>query len=160
MGWGNSILNNFWAKLISLILAIATWFYIFDLVNSDSVVQRTETVEDVFARYKFIMKEVPVKPVYFGRSPDGYRIDLDKVVIKPAMVAVFGPEDLIGEVNELRTDKINLGEYTRSAQIRLGLQSDTKFLQLQDKMVDVFLPVESVEQDKPTPNKTNLTGQE
>ncbi len=153
MGWGNSILNNFWAKFISLILAVATWFYIFDLVNSDSYMQRTETVEDVFSRYQFIMKEVPVKPVYFGRSPSGYRINFDKVVIKPAIIAVFGPEDIIGEVNELRTDKINLGEYTRSAQIRLGLKSDTKFLQLQDKIVDVFLPVESVEKDKAVSGK-------
>ena len=68
MRWGNIIFNNFWAKVISLVLAIATWFYVFDLINADSFLQKKQTVEEVFSQYNFIVKEVPVKPVFWGKA--------------------------------------------------------------------------------------------
>ncbi len=63
MKFGNIFFNNFLAKIISLILAVLTWFYVFDLINSDSFHQKKESVEDIFSRYKFVVKEVAVKPV-------------------------------------------------------------------------------------------------
>jgi YbbR domain-containing protein len=144
MRWGKVITNNFWAKIIALILAVATWFYVFDVVNTDSYLQKEETAEEIFARYKFIVKEVSVKPVFAGKSPEGYRVAFEKVIIDPSKVSVFGPQEVIEEVEELRTDKINLGEYTRSTKLELGLQSDVKFLQFDDKVVNVYVPVEPV----------------
>ena len=70
----NVIAHNFWLKIISLVLAIATWFYVFDLVNPVSFTQRQEKPEDVFARYQFTIKEVPVKLVFTGKTPEGYRV--------------------------------------------------------------------------------------
>ena len=142
MNWKSIILNNFWPKVISLILATATWFYVFDLVNSDSFSQRKATVEEVVSRYDFIVKEIPVKLVFSGKSPKGYQVLFDEIKIVPARIAVFGPKEIMGGVNELETDKIFLGEYTRSTQLRLGLHSDVKYLQIKDKVVDVYLPVE------------------
>lgn len=144
MRWGKVITNNFWAKVIALILAVATWFYVFDVVNTDSYLQKEETAEEIFARYKFIVKEVPVKPVFAGKSPEGYRVAFEKVIIEPSKVSVFGPQEVIEEVEELRTDNINLGEYTRSTKLELGLKSDVKFLQFDDKVVNVYVPVEPV----------------
>lgn len=143
------ITNNFLAKIISLALAIATWFYVFDLVNSDSFIKKNETIEDVFSRYKFIMKEIPVKPVFSGKSPEGYRVLFDKVKIEPAVISVFGPEEAMDDLEGLQTDKINLGEYTRSVKLSLGLNSDIKFLSISDKVVDLYLPVEPVQTGPP-----------
>ena len=148
MNWGNMIFNNFWPKVISLILAIATWFYVFDLVNVDSFSQRTESAEDAFARFKLVVKEVPVKPVFVGRSPAGYRVMFDKVVIAPSKISIFGPEEILENVSELSTDKINLGEYTRSSKLNLGLHSDSKALNVDNKVVDVYLPVEVTDKTK------------
>ena len=148
MKWTSIITNNFLAKLIALALAIATWFYVFDLVNSDMFSQKRETAEEVFLRYNFIMKELPVKPVFYGKSPEGYRVAYDKVKIEPSRITVFGPEEILEDVAELETDRISLGEYTRSAQLKLGINSGKKGLELKEKVVDVFLPVETVEEDK------------
>lgn len=150
MGWANSIINNFWAKLISLILAIATWFYVFDMVNSDSFLQKEETVEDIFSRYKFVVKEVTVKPVFFGTSPKGYRMIFDEVKVDPSRISIFGPKDIVKDVEELKTDRINVGEYTRSVKLSLGLHSNKKLLQLEGKLVDVYLPVVKVEVEAET----------
>ena len=141
------MLNNFWPKLISLILAVATWFYVFDLINNDAFVQRKETLEDVFSQYKFVTKEVPVKPVFMGRSPEGYRVVFEKVIVKPSNITIFGPKVVVENVDDLKTDKINIGEYTRSVKLELGIHSNAKFLQTQNKVVEVYLPVEPVTED-------------
>jgi YbbR domain-containing protein len=141
------IFHNFWPKVISLVLAVATWFYVFDVVNTDSFSQKKGTVEDVLSRYQFTVKEVPVKPVFTGKSPSGYKVNFEKVTVEPSSIAVFGPRDVIDDVEELRTDKINIGEYTRSAKLQLGIKSDVKFLQIKDKVVDVYVPVEPMSVD-------------
>ncbi|MBD3426113.1 MAG: hypothetical protein GF409_02655 [Candidatus Omnitrophica bacterium] len=148
MRWGKIILNNFWAKLIALALAVATWFYVFDVVNTDTYIQKEETSEEIFSRFNFVVKQVPVKPVFWGKSPQGYRVVFDKVKVEPARVSIFGPSEVIESVDELRTEKINLGEYTRSARLQLGLRSDVKFLQFDDEVVDVYLPVESAGEEQ------------
>ncbi|MFH1836819.1 MAG: YbbR-like domain-containing protein [Candidatus Omnitrophota bacterium] len=153
MGWNNIIFNNFLAKIISLVLAVATWFYVFDVVNRDSFIQKKETVEEVFSRYKFVMKEVPVKPVFEGRSPEGYKTIFEKVKIEPAIISVFGPEEIVEDLDGLETETINLGEYTRSIKLSLGLQSDIKFLSINDKVVDVYLPIEPEKAATPKPQE-------
>ena len=144
----NLIFNNFWPKLISLVLAVATWFYVFDLVNTDSFLQKKDSMEDVINRYNFVVKDVPVKPVFTGKSPNGYRVAYEKVLVEPGKVSVFGPDELISGLKELRTEKIDLGEYTRSVHLRLGVSSDIENLGMPEDAVDVFIPVEPLERAK------------
>ncbi|MFC1548467.1 CdaR family protein [Candidatus Omnitrophota bacterium] len=141
MRWGRALFHNFWPKLIALVLAIATWFYVFDLVNIDWYSQRKETVEEIFSRFKFTVKEVPVKPLFIGKTPSGYRVAFEKVKVDPPRISIFGPEEVLEGIDELSTEKINLGEYTKSVRLQLGIQSDVKFLNFKDKIVDVYLPV-------------------
>jgi len=145
MNLGKIIFNNFWAKIIALVLAMATWFYVFDLVNTDSFMQKKERVEDIFSRYKFVVKEVPIKPVFSGKAPSGYVNDFERVVITPSKISIFGPEDVLEDVTELRTDKIDLSEYTRDANLKVGFSSDVKDLGIEGKVVDVFLPVQPLQ---------------
>lgn len=135
------ITHNFWLKIISLILAAATWFYVFDLVNPVSFTQKADKPEDVFARYQFTIKEVPVKLVFTGKTPAGYRVEYDKVRVVPSDIAIFGPEEIVEDIDELRTERIDLGDYTRTTRVQLGVVSDVKMLQFKDKAVDVYIPV-------------------
>ncbi|MBU0570937.1 MAG: YbbR-like domain-containing protein [Candidatus Omnitrophica bacterium] len=142
----NKIFHNAWPKILSLVLAIATWFYVFDLVNSDSL--RKETVADILSRTNFIVKEVEVKPVFTGITPAGYKVDFDNLKIRPASVAIFGPEVIVDKVTELKTDRIELGEYTRPVTLRLGIHSNVESLQLDDKVVEISLPVYPIKKAK------------
>ena len=138
------ITNSFWAKIITLIFAVATWFYVFDLVNTDSFLKQKESIEDLLGEYEFILKEVPVKPVFYGKSPEGYRVIFDKVIVEPNEVSIFGPEEIISNIEELKTEKIHLGEYTRSIKLSLGVVSNIENLKVQDNMIDVYLPIEAI----------------
>jgi len=142
------IFNHFWAKIISIVLAAATWFYVFDLINSDSFSQRTESPESVFSRYDFVVKEVPVKPVFYGKSPVGCRVDYDNVKIVPSRLALYAPKSILIGVTELHTDRIDVGEYTRSVKLTLRLHSNVKTLPIEEKTVDVYIPVISEEKEQ------------
>ncbi|MBD3380524.1 MAG: hypothetical protein GF408_08715 [Candidatus Omnitrophica bacterium] len=144
----NPFLHNFWPKVISLILAVATWFYVFDLVMTDSYSKRQETAEQVLARSDLLVKEVPVRPVFYGESPDGYKVNMQDVKVEPATISIFGPKDVLEDVDSLKTDRIYLGEYTRSTILHLGLNSDSRFLKFENKVVEVYIPVEAVRKDK------------
>lgn len=152
MKWINNIFNNFIAKLIALALAIATWFYIFDVVNSTSLLQKEEIAPHVFSRYHFTMKKVLVEPDFYGTAPKGYCVAFDKVKIVPQEIFIFGPESILKNVAEIGTERIDIGEYTRSTKLDVGLRSDIKFLRTEDKAIEVYLPVETLE-NAPEPNK-------
>lgn len=141
------ILNNLLAKMIALAFAVATWFYVFDLMNSDPFLLRREQSMDVFEKYEFEVKKVPVRAVFYGRPPGGYRALLDDVKVDPAVIAVFGPRAVLSQVDELRTETIDLSEYTRSRRFKLGIASDVRYLRLEDKVVDVYVPIEAVGSD-------------
>lgn len=140
------IVHNFWLKVISLILAAATWFYVFDLIRPARIHQ--ETPEDVFARYQFTIKEVPVKLVFTGKTPKGYRVVFDEVNVIPSTIAVYGPEGVVEGVEDLRTEEINLGKYKKTVKMELDIVSDVKMLQFKDKIVDVYIPVEKVKREE------------
>ena len=148
MNLGKFLLNNFMAKVIALILAISTWFYVYDLIKNDSYIQKKQTAEDVIAQYKFIVKEVPVRPVFVGKTPEGYVVSFDKVKVLPEEISVFGPKEIVEGLDYLNTEKINLDEYTRSVRLRLGLKSNIRFLKMKDKVVDVYLPVVSTKKSE------------
>ncbi len=138
----NIIFHNFWAKFFSLVLAVTTWFYVFDLINSgESYAPKKQTIEDLFAKYKFIVKEVSVKPVFFGKPPQGYQVLFDDVTVTPAKISIYGPEDIMQNVEDLKTEKIYIGEYTRTFTLKVGLVSENKMLKFNDKTVEVYIPV-------------------
>jgi YbbR domain-containing protein len=141
------IIHNFWLKIISLVLAIATWFYVFDLINPSSFVQKKEPAEEVFVRYQFTIKEVPVRPVFIGRPPEGYRVVYEKVKVNPSTISIYGPIEIIQDVDELVTDKVDLSEQNRTMKLKRGLQSYEKLLKFKDKEVDVYVPIEKVPEE-------------
>ena len=144
----DKVLNNFLLKIFSLILAVVTWFYVFDLVNTDSAAGKKETLEQVLERYNFTAKEVPVRPVFSGASPQGYRVVYENIKLVPPSVVVFGPFESVDAAREVRTDKIDISEYTRSTKLTLGIHTDVKFLRLKDKVADVYLPIERLQPNK------------
>ena len=142
----SSITHNFWLKVFSLILAVATWFYVFDIIHPIAMQKRSEDLEQIYERYNFITREVPVRPVFSGKAPEGYRVLFDKIKVEPSTIMIFGPEEVVNRAVELKTDTIDLSEYTRSVKLQLGVYSDIKHLKFKKKIVSVYVPVEKAEE--------------
>jgi YbbR domain-containing protein len=136
------IFHNFWAKIICLVIAVATWFYVFDIVSEDYFGKKQETAQDVMSRYDFVIKELPVVPVFTGESPSGYVIDREQVKVTPSEISVYLPRELVGDVRQLQTEKVDIGEYTRSTWITRNIRSDLNIPDLEEEEVNIYIPVE------------------
>jgi hypothetical protein len=137
-----AILNNFWAKVISLILAVATWFYVFDIVTSVDDPRKKDDAGKFFSSERFIARDIPIRPVLFGKPKSGYRLDMEKVRVEPGTISMLLPESIAYSVKELRTEPVDLGEYTKPASLRSKVFSDSKLLRMDRKLVDIFIPIE------------------
>ncbi|MBF0216810.1 MAG: hypothetical protein HQL30_07445 [Candidatus Omnitrophica bacterium] len=140
------IVNNIWIKVLSLALAIATWFYVYDLVNIEPMIK--ESVENVLSREDIIVKDVPVRLDLRGKSPLGYFIDPEKVEITPASISIAGPENIITGIKDIRTDQVDISEFTRPVRMKLGLHSRFRSLKMGSDYTDVYLPVEKIVADE------------
>jgi YbbR domain-containing protein len=140
------IVNNIWIKVLSLALAIATWFYVFDLVNIEPKIK--ESVENVLSREDIIVKDVPVRLDFRGKSPAGYRVDHENVEITPASISIAGPENIINSIKDIRTDQVDISEFTRPVRMKLGLHSRFRSLKMGSGNVDIYLPVEKIIADE------------
>ncbi|MBD3296021.1 MAG: hypothetical protein GF392_01480 [Candidatus Omnitrophica bacterium] len=144
----NIIFHNFWAKVICLVLAVATWFYVLDIISDDYFGKKPETAEDVMNRYDFVIKELPVVPVFTGNSPSGYAMAREEVKVTPSEISVYLPRELVGDVRQLQTEKIDIGEYTRSTWITRNIRSDLNIPELEEKQVNIYIPVEKTSEDQ------------
>lgn len=142
------IFHNFWAKVICLILAVATWFYVLDIISDDYFGKKQETAEDVMSRYDFVIKELPVVPVFTGESPTGYVMDREDVKVTPSEISVYLPRELVGDMRQLHTEKIDIGEYTRSTWITRNIRSDLNIPDLEEEEVNIYIPVRKNGEDK------------
>ncbi|KJJ83431.1 YbbR-like protein [Candidatus Omnitrophus magneticus] len=137
------IFNNFLPKFFTLLLAVGTWFYVFDLIHNESFSIKKDVDPEFFGKSNFIFKPLSVRPLFSGALPKGYRIISNEMKINPPTIYVFGPSNLLENVYEIQTDKINLSEYTHPMKINTGFHSSTiKFLKSNDKVVEIDLPVE------------------
>jgi YbbR domain-containing protein len=148
MRLGNIFFHNFWLKFFSLIIAFATWLYVVDLVENDDFSEKKSAVEQVFSRLQFSVKEVPIKPAFTGKAPEGYVILYDDIKITPSSISIFGPTKVLDEVDFLTTQPLDVSEYTRSVNLQTGIRSKFKYLRFENKVVDILLPVQKIETGK------------
>lgn len=134
---------NFWAKIVTLILAIATWFYVFDMVNQDYTFE--QTLFRPAAEPEFTLKKIVVEPSFTGAPPRGYRARLDEVRVDPQHVHVLAPVTMIRRIDAIRTERIDLRKVTKSTKFSVGLTTDLDMLTLPEEKVEVYVPVSRVD---------------
>ncbi len=142
------IFNNFWLKIFSLMLAIAAWVYVFDVLEENALSDKKNAIEQVFSRFQFSVKEVRIKPAFTGNPPEGYVLDYEKVIVEPSMISIFGPKRVLEKIDFLTTMPVNVSEYTRSVKVETGIRSKFKYLRFGDKAVEVYLPISKKEELK------------
>ncbi len=133
------IMNNLGLKVLALILAIGTWFYI----NKELTKVKTEEEKAIFSmlHYDVISKKLPIQVTIVGKVVPGYEIDTAGITVEPAACAVIGPKNLLESVDIARTVPIDISEYTQSVSKELALAPIAKGLELKNYFVKVHIPI-------------------
>lgn len=133
------IINNLGLKILSLILAIATWFY----VNHELRKLKTEEEKAIFSmlHYDVISKRLPIQLTIVGEAREGYEIVTDGITVDPETCVVIGPKNILDKVDLARTLPIDISEHTKDVNRETALAPIAEGLTLKDTFVTVHIPL-------------------
>ena len=133
------IINNIGLKVLSLILAIATWVYI----SQELAKLRDEEERAIFSmlHYDVISKTLPIQITIVGEVREGYELVAEDIAVEPETCVVIGPENILSEVAFVRTLPIDVSEYTKDAKRQIALAPIASGLTLKDNFVKVNIPI-------------------
>lgn len=133
------IINNLGLKILSLALAIATWFY----VNQEFARRKTEEEKAIIKvlHYEVVTKKIPIQLIIVGKLKSEYEIVSDGIVISPESCVVIGPEIILRDVSAVRTLPIDISEYTKDVNREIALAPIAEGITLKDYFVKVYIPI-------------------
>jgi len=147
MKLGKNLINNLWLKVIALIFAITTWFYVFNEIEMDTIKKSSET--EVYPSYsRMISRKLYVKAIFIGEPPPGYELVVEKVQVDPLYFVVAGPKDLLKDVDKFETQPINISWYKKTTVYESRLAPIAPSLKTEDLSVKVTIPIKKIEAEK------------
>lgn len=138
-----NLLKGSWAlKLLALLFAVSTYFYIHNSIEKAS----RQAPDPSYKLIKLTAKNLPIKVRLATSPPEGYRIMDDQLTTVPTQVIVVGPEALLDEASNAETALIDVSEFTRTTSKKIPLES-VAGIHLTDNsyLVDVVVPIEKIE---------------
>lgn len=140
----NWFLNNLGLKIISLLLAATTWFYVFNDIHG----QKKEPVgtAQIFPSYgEMSTRMLRVKAIFIGELPAGYELLVDNVQIQPSSFIVAGPKAVIKNVDLLKTEPIDISRLKKTTIHEAGIAPIAPGLHMEKLSVMVTIPIKKVE---------------
>ena len=133
------ITNNLGLKMLSLVLAITTWFYI----NRELAKMKNEEERAIFSliNYEVTSKRLPVNLTLVGNTQKGYEIATDKITLEPETCVVIGPKKILSDISYVRTLPIDISEYTKDIAKEVPLAPIAEGISLKDYMVKIHIPI-------------------
>lgn len=138
--------KNFWLKVIAIILAVITWFYVDRAIKHTSGEERLPFW--VGYAHGNMMKRVKIKPVISGNPAEGYVIRRDKVTVKPAYTFIIGPKRDVERVLFLKTVEIDITGQNKTYAVTIPLESlEKESIRFYGAggVIDVLIPIEKAQ---------------
>ena len=140
----NIILNNITLKLLALIIAVITWFYIVVELHKGNVEEK-EVLQRMLPQYHMIAKNLPVKLNLVGEPGKGYTIQYDKIKIDPSLCIIVGPRTVLSRLNSINTQPIDITEYKKTFTKSISVEYPVKGIEIKEKFIKVFIPIIKME---------------
>ncbi len=153
MKFGKMILNNFWLKIVALIFAVITWFYVINLIE-DTTGKKTILAKMLPSYSRMISKKLFVKAIFVGELPEKYKLIMEKVKIDPPYFIVAGPKFILNKVDRLETAPIDISKYRRTAIYEAQISSMGPNVDTEKLLVKVTIPIKIIETDSTSPHTT------
>ncbi len=135
------LLNNIGLKVLALVLALVTWFYIGEITEegtNQTIVQRFRSPS------YFVSKKLSIQPNFVGEVPPGYMLIQDDIKVDPEYMVVLGPETILSKKEFIYTKPIDLSEYTKTKTLDVGLERISHEIRIQKTDVSIFIPVKKI----------------
>jgi len=136
------LLNNLGLKILALVLALVTWFYIGEITEDGT--DKTIIQRFLSSSY-FVSKKLFIQPNFSGEVPSGYKLLQDDIKIDPEYIVVLGPAKILSKKNFIYTKPIDLNEYTKTRTLDVELENISHAISVQKTDVNVFIPVKKIE---------------
>lgn len=138
----SALLNNIGLKMLALILAFVTWLYIGEVIEVDS---EMTVLQKLLSSSDYISKKLYVKPIFVGAAPAGYKFTESEVKVTPESIVVLGPSNVLSGKEFIYTEPIDLSEHTKRKRLDVELADISPSMKFQKADVQVYLPVEKIE---------------
>lgn len=135
------LLNNIGLKLLALLLAFVTWFYIGEATK---VASQKTVLQKIFSPAYYSSKKLYIKPIFVGSVPRGYEFTETDVKVMPEFIVVLGPSNILSEKEFIYTNPIDLSEHTKTRSVDIELKSISPSIKLQEANAQVYLPIKKL----------------
>jgi YbbR domain-containing protein len=126
---------HFFYKLIALILALVTYFYIQGEIGGN-----TQGIDEKILR-NLASKVVPVRVEIKGEPPPGYKVLDANIKIKPEKVIIIGKKGDLDLINEISTEPIDVRKFTHTQIVYVPLVPVRNAINVGTKIVEVEIPI-------------------
>ncbi len=136
--------KNFWLKIISLVLAIITWYYVAEELSHAPGEERLPFW--ISYTQTNVVKEVKIVPVIVGYPAKGYAVRPENIKVKPDTTFIMGSKRVVDKIDALRTWQIDVSgqNKTSTLMVPLELVKGVRFYG-SGGIVDVTIPIEKAQ---------------
>ena len=136
--------KNFWLKIVSLALAIITWYYVAEELRHMPGEERLPFW--VSYTQANVVKEVKIVPVIVGHPAESYVMRSENITVKPDTTFIMGPKRVVDKIGSLRTWQIDITGQNKTCTLMapLELVKGVRFYG-SGGIVDVTIPIEKAQ---------------
>src|SRR3989338_7685467 len=133
------ITHNFWLKVLSLALAIVTWFYV--TWQLEKAKREQETALFSMIHYDIILRALPIEVTIAGKPKDGYEVKEKGITIEPKECLIVGPKNILTDVKTAKTLPLDISGYSKDLDKRVSLAPLAGGIISQDEFIKVHIPI-------------------
>ncbi len=134
----DSLRTNLLYKLVALILAVITYIYVQNEISSSGKFHNQQFLKELD------FKVVPVRVVFKGEPPPGYRILTANVKVRPEKVVVMGKKEDLDKIMEISTQEIDVRKFTHTRTLYISLKPVENAIIGDKGVIEVEIPVVAV----------------
>lgn len=136
-------MRNLGLKLISLILALALWFYIVNELHKGTEEER-QLLRRILPSEEIAAKKLFIRPVCIGTPKRGYEIVKDKLIVAPEYCIVVGTRELLEKIRFAYTTPIDITGLSKNFTKTVPLNPIAPGIYMEETLVQVTVPIEKI----------------
>ncbi|MDD5679867.1 MAG: YbbR-like domain-containing protein [Candidatus Omnitrophica bacterium] len=133
------ITHNFWVKVLSLVLAVATWFYVTWQLKET----RDKEQKAIFnmIHYDVVSSALPIQVTILGKVRDGYEVVQNGITASPVECIVIGPRNILEGVTVAKTVPIDISGCAKNVDKRVSLAPIASGIAIKEEFVKIHIPI-------------------